>query len=186
MASNYATPKLISLNPHIEVRGQLLRVLLPELDSTVYQALRQQHGLLNIEAGLWYSIEDILHFFRHLDGIPGEAFSLETLGEIAFAQAEMPPQFRSLADGLDWLNFLGIAHLRYTDRSDKPWFEAISFHDRLMRIIDASPLPHPFVQGLISGLIQRLSDRPEAVGIHRYWLSPNEHNADGAVYDILW
>ena len=63
-------------------------------------------------------------------------------------------------------------------------YETHIISDDHIKVVDKNPFPHDTVYGFIWGICKRFAGANEQFSVYRTFVSPDDPDSDGAIYDI--
>lgn len=145
-----------------------------------------QHGVEEFEEDGWYPQQLLLDLFKRYasrQNDPDEA--LFNLSSRYPDTLSYPPDEETMLAGLQTWCDTYRHHVR--GGPDEAGFAVSQPGERHIRLTDRSPIPHPFVNGLIQSIAFRFRPDPTSLPtFERVFLNADDPDADGAIYNITW
>lgn len=147
----------------------------------VVREILNVYGIDKFNEDEWYPVELALELFKAIEMRTNKQ-NLVALGVAYVDTALFPPEVNSIESGLTLLANTYDINCRNVAK-DEGYTTKIIDTDHI-QVEDYNPFPHDVVYGFIWGLCRRFKEKGEHFSVHREYMSPENPDSRGAIYNI--
>jgi len=145
---------------------------------------RHGHDSIDINVEEWYSLQMYLELMKLLREKSTDTLVLVSIGVKVIEAAILPPEIDSIAKGMQML--MDTHHLNLRNIPDYDRYRDLVIDDRKVTVVEQTCFPHDIMYGYIYGLANRFKPAGSTLLVQRFYLDPEDPDADGATYEITW
>lgn len=192
--------QFVAFNPKVEVNGETVLSVVDGMGAFRDRAYKflESNGIVNPEAGKWYSQQAWLNAFKAIAQATGD-YSLFNIGKKIPENAKFPPEINSIEKALAAIDVAYHMNHRIDgkilfDPATGAMREGIGHYrsektvEREIRMVCDNPYPSDFDRGIIEAMAQKF--KPTGAGIVVVKLDDSrptrKKGADSCTYIVRW